>query len=326
MFLNGALPPLPPRWGLKHLPLGPETSVHDMRAPVAILIQALPVATLIQAFAPQPPAVAGFAWLSHGHLSVDVAQIKKSIALRAKYRKGQGDGPCYVTLDLASAVPHPKNRGGVPVASLRTKELGNFVAKEGCDPVEARSSAVAVENTPDHHEWGSFQKHFSKQAEKMADMCGMLNDIPAVAGTLSHGHFTCLSRNIIKGEMACTCIASRGGGLEILAGARDPRGCICDASAIYDAAGRYSLTQLHAYDSSWGDLIVQGIPFEMLDKAIDKEEPDGALVISIALNKKNEAAMKTGHTEIMNTLVSLCKPSPEQKTHHFFRAHSQPHA
>ena len=43
---------------------------------------------------------------------------------------------------------------------------------------------------------------------------------------------------------------------------------------------------------------------------MDVEDPDAALVISIALIKKNETAMKTGHTEIMNTLVSLCKPSP----------------
>ena len=34
------------------------------------------------------------------------------------------------------------------------------------------------------------------------------------------------------------------------------------------------------------------------------------MIIAIALNKKNDAAMKTGHTEIMNTLVSLCKPDP----------------
>ena len=43
---------------------------------------------------------------------------------------------------------------------------------------------------------------------------------------------------------------------------------------------------------------------------MDIEEPEAALTISIALNKKNEAAMETGHTEIMKTLVSLCKPSP----------------
>ena len=43
---------------------------------------------------------------------------------------------------------------------------------------------------------------------------------------------------------------------------------------------------------------------------MDIEEPDAAQVISIALNKKNEVAMKTGHLEIMSTLVSLCEPTP----------------
>ena len=33
-------------------------------------------------------------------------------------------------------------------------------------------------------------------------------------------------------------------------------------------------------------------------------------MISIALNKKNEAAMKTSGLEIWNTLVGLCKPDP----------------
>ena len=44
---------------------------------------------------------------------------------------------------------------------------------------------------------------------------------------------------------------------------------------------------------------------------MDAEEPDAALVIRIALNKKNEAAMKTGHLEIMSTLVRLCTPNPQ---------------
>ena len=43
---------------------------------------------------------------------------------------------------------------------------------------------------------------------------------------------------------------------------------------------------------------------------MDTEEPGAALIISIALNKKNEAAMQTGHTEVMKTLVGLCKPDP----------------
>ena len=44
---------------------------------------------------------------------------------------------------------------------------------------------------------------------------------------------------------------------------------------------------------------------------MDEEEPKAALAISIALNKKNEVAMKTGHLEIMSTLVGLCKPDPQ---------------
>ena len=44
---------------------------------------------------------------------------------------------------------------------------------------------------------------------------------------------------------------------------------------------------------------------------MDEEEPDAAQIISIALNKKNEVAMKTGHLEIMATLVRLCEPEPD---------------
>ena len=45
--------------------------------------------------------------------------------------------------------------------------------------------------------------------------------------------------------------------------------------------------------------------------AMDVEEPDASQLLSIALNKKNEVAMKTGHLEIMATLVRLCEPEPD---------------
>ncbi len=44
---------------------------------------------------------------------------------------------------------------------------------------------------------------------------------------------------------------------------------------------------------------------------MEVEESFAALVISIALNRKNEASMKTGHLEIMSTLVALCTPDPQ---------------
>ena len=46
---------------------------------------------------------------------------------------------------VLSGVPHPRNRSGDPVKSLRTMQLNGTVAKEGYDPVEANSNGVAVE-------------------------------------------------------------------------------------------------------------------------------------------------------------------------------------
>ena len=47
----------------------------------------------------------------------------------------------------------------------------------------------------------------------------------------------------------------------------------------------------------------KGITWEMLSPDMDVEEPEAALVVSIALNKTNEASMNTARTEIMTTLV-----------------------
>ena len=75
----------------------------------------------------------------------DTQMIKKSIVFRAKYRLEQGPGPAYLMLSPQNVVPHPRNRGGGPVKSLRTKELSGTVVVDGCDPLEACSNAVAVQ-------------------------------------------------------------------------------------------------------------------------------------------------------------------------------------
>ena len=78
-------------------------------------------------------------------MSPDQQIIKRSIAYRAKYRAGNGEGPTYKTFSPMLVVPHPSNRGGIPVTSLRTKELVGKIVKDACDVVEANSSAVGVE-------------------------------------------------------------------------------------------------------------------------------------------------------------------------------------
>ena len=52
------------------------------------------------------------------------------------------------------------------------------------------------------------------------------------------------------------------------------------------------------------------ISLELLRSQMDVEGPEAAMIISVSLNKKNEASMKTSHTDIMSTLVGLCAPSP----------------
>ena len=75
----------------------------------------------------------------------DTGMIKRSIIWRAKYRLEQGPHPTYRVLSPTMVVPHPRNRGGDAVKSLRTRELSGTILVDGCDPLEACSNAVAVQ-------------------------------------------------------------------------------------------------------------------------------------------------------------------------------------
>ena len=91
--------------------------------------------------------------------------------------------------------------------------------------------------------------------------------LPAVVGSLAHGHLNLNFPNMLAGTRRCQCLAGT-----------KPCGC-------------------------------QGRAWELLSSRMDIEDPDGASKLSIALNKKNETALKTSHTGIIETLrgVSLCQ-------------------
>ena len=242
---------------------------------------------------------------TRGDGDIDVRSIKRSIAYRAKYRKGQGESPLYKIFPPGLVVPHPQNRGVDPCVSQRTRELANTVMRDGCDPVDAKCSAVAVENAPasatKRPDWGSFQNHFDSQVKgEDPHMASNVDGMLALIGSLPHSHWNCLSRNIGSGMYGCEC-KSRGDG-----GAK----CECKVTAFLDARGHYSLELLKTIDAPWAELVEGGQPWELLESRMDIEEPEASLVIFIALNKRNEAAMRTGHTQVMKTLVGLCKPEP----------------
>jgi len=114
-------------------------------------------------------------------ISISSQKIKQSIAYRAKYRKNkQVMSPLLV-------VPHPKNRGGDPVKSLRSMQLNAAVTVEGFDPIEANCNAVAVEDKPAVAGGGSghyFQDEFAKQVKADPDMAERGSGMVATAGSL----------------------------------------------------------------------------------------------------------------------------------------------
>ena len=220
--------------------------------------------------------------------------IKQSLCFRAKYKVGKK------VMSPLLVVPHPRNRGGEPVKSLRTMQLNGTVVKAGYDSVEANNSAVAVEEKPAvaGKDGIYFQDDFEKKTITDPDMLQRGSGIVAIAGSLSHSHLNCAMRNILGGKRGCEC--------------EDPTKCGgCGSSNILEKpTGNYSLEKLETYDDAWAKDCYSGLEWEVLSWKMDEEEPEAALVISIALNKKNEAAMKTGHLEIMSTLVRLCTPDP----------------
>ena len=110
--------------------------------------------------------------------------IKHSLALRAKYRLRKTRVPPMLV------VPHPKNRGGDAVKSLRTMQLTASIA-EGYDTIEANSNAVAVEDKPPVVAGTNtfvFQSAFEKQVLPDPDMAAKGVGIMATMGSLSHSH------------------------------------------------------------------------------------------------------------------------------------------
>jgi hypothetical protein len=126
----------------------------------------------------------------------------------------------------------------------------------------------------------------------------------AILGSLSHGHLNCVARNVQAGLRGCECMEPT------VVGKRKALKCTCKARPILDENGNYSMSLLEGHDLDWFRDIQAGLEWEELRWEMDEEEPDAALVISVSLNKKNEAAMETGHLEIFTAMKNLLNPDP----------------
>ena len=235
--------------------------------------------------------------------------IKRSIAYRAKYRVGKKTKRILPWL----VVPHPKNRGGEPIKSIRTKELTGTIAEDGYDEVEANSNGVVVQEKPvvaGLPKSDTFQKAFAEKLycdPEIAEREDGDGGLVAKFASLSHGHLNVTFRNISAGKRGCECIEEPA-----VAGVAKKRkiSCSCKNKPILDEHGNYSMELLQAHDLDWHRDCTTGVEWEVLAAIMEDEEPGAAEVICISLNKKNETSMMTGHLEVMSTLARLCKPDP----------------
>ena len=90
----------------------------------------------------------------------DSKVIKQSLAYRAKYKSKRN--PPRMVLKCWQIVPHPKNRGGEPIRTSRTKTLAGDITYNGYDPTEATVDSVVVEVGLDSSKnpLNDFRQHF----------------------------------------------------------------------------------------------------------------------------------------------------------------------
>ena len=92
-----------------------------------------------------------------------------------------------------------------------------------------------------HPKWTSFQAAFEIAISGDPDMAKAPLDIPAVAGSLSHSHFTCSCRNIVGRKKGCECPMEET--------------CKCNLRVVCDDQGMLSLALVKAKDASMGDAV-----------------------------------------------------------------------
>ena len=188
------------------------------------------------------------------------------------------------------------------IRSLRCKHLAANIVVDGYDKVEACVNNLLIEARGDENGQvdRKFTNHFNRTVGKDTDHYIKLDEV-AAHGALCHNTGNLVNRNVLGGMPGCACVPPK-----TLA-----EGCTCDAKRILDENGNYSMDKLRHEDHEWFLAIMGGNQWEILDSAIDIEEPDAAHIISTAYNRKNQVAFATGHMEIMRTLVALCTPNPK---------------
>ena len=238
--------------------------------------------------------------MSEGKQTALQGLVAKAMAWRVKYRVAQtqpGGGATNTgfPIPIRNLGVHPNNRGGVYPSGLRCQSLCQEVLKVGFVKEEVNHAAVAVQETPreeDRSRGSGFvtgRTYNVKHSKEDELLCTCFqepyDDVSHML--LSHNHMELVLRAFVTG-------------------ARWELPALQEAGIPYcDNAGKLSAAVVAQSQNGaeLAELFGEGILCEVLSWRMDAEEPTAATVISQALNKGTELALRT--TEI--TAVAVLK-------------------
>ena len=212
--------------------------------------------------------------------------IKVAAALRLKYRKGSKERlyPWVVGF-------HMKNRGGAKLSGLRVLELMKELLRVGFDAEEADCGGIVIESELT----SSMVMDYNVQScEGDPLLVAAIDGKGLQFGTLAHSHLNQVLKNIL-GKMVIPEEEKESKSFKGLIG---PQGSI-----------ESSLLKQH--DEVFEAYLHQGLLFEVLACAIEKEEPEGADIISAAANLKNAMALIPHEMEALRLTSTYCWKSGE---------------
>jgi len=222
--------------------------------------------------------------------------MTRAMAWRVKYRKTDADQRvlrCRTAIKQFGS--HMGNRGGVYAAGVRCKSLAETVILNGFLKEEVNHAVVGVEETPTDSVRSRGEKYVSGRAYNIARskvdelLCTCFQEPydNVQVMLLTHNHIMLVIRAFMT--QAKWDIKTDE--------AKDLTFC--------DDKGRLSLSAVaeHPNGKELADVVAEGIDCEILSWHMDHEEPTAAALISQALNKGHELAMRT--TEL--TAVAVLK-------------------
>ena len=217
-----------------------------------------------------------------------------AMAYRVKYRQTDSDGKVVrKRVHIQSLGVHKKNRGGVYPAGVRCKSLCAEVVEVGFVKEEVLHSLVAVEERPlAHSAVAAYESGLAYNIDKCSKdefllTCFSVPHNEVWHMLLGHNHIMLVLRAFITNAKW---------DLEPIPG---------KGIAFCDHEGRLSIAAVaaHVNGKEIAELVEEGLDCEILSYKIDIEEPTAASLISQALNKGNELALRT--TEL--TAVAVLK-------------------